>query len=519
MAFCTRDKLYGLHFTVALPHRLQCSPPLTAYFRPVDENNCDNLCFPAYPLEKTNSFEVCAQLPYATRNSSLVIVIHICDSLHNTVVHTAIPYDWICRQRKQLRMKKTEPLDIPINGHLTDQGQIVLRRIGSLVARQPVETVSLTRYAEEEVSLIEYWLSLNTPPCSNVPLILSGVSPCPIYIILLMADCLDAQSFDFSGRLPFTEEDVMIPKWTHDLLLTGKIVTRLQHNCSIHRMIWSMADHMTANISSGTRGDSSQRLFTYPQTNMVNRNTSDIVACRLTFVDVLYHAFFKRDSLSFVGDVPTDVFSSSSGIFNDCKRLMDSHWPCFVIARETDGESYIPLSGFGKRTALNEMIIHNGRTIESGDIMLMHPPQVAPSDIGQACFMVWRDYREEVLSMCLVQKKFDVGHSEFSVQKELGSDICYYASQGLFQFEEQDIFCKSFIRTVCQARSVCGKVRQLNAPSILRPILNTIQALNEVYVNERKTLNWHRGWVSLIASSWECKHRTTLFDAVRQINA
>ncbi len=520
MPFGIRDKLYGFHFNVEVQDYTSYVPPFSTMLRVVevdsDNASSNDLSFETFPSsEKHGSYEVCGQVPHAMKSCTSYVVVHIVDCFHSTITHTVLSYEWIHRQRKQLREKTSEPW-------LSNNCKIVMKRMGRLVATAQYINVSssLTQPTREEVTMLEFWVSLHTPPGSSVPFTLSGVEPCPIYIFLMMSDHLDSQSFDFSGRLPFTQTDVHIPKWSQDLLNTGVLVTQQfngkQQSVDAHKIVWSLADLMMANVSCHLCRDNNTRDgFCYPQTNTVVRNSSDTIATRLCFVDMLYHAITKNDSLPF-SDLRNVDFSTTD-TFSKCKKMMDTHWPCLVIGRQKHGDSFHLLSGFGRRSLLNDMMIHNGTTITSPDIILFKQKEKEPTNdqvIDQAIFIIWRDYNEEVLSMCLLQKKSGIDHTKFSVQRGLGVDLFHSASGDLvYHFQDQPMFCTSIVRTVCQARLECSRVRKLNSPKVLRPILNTHQALDEMQSGD---LNWHMGWVLPVRSSWEREHSTALFDVVRK---
>lgn len=510
MAYGIKDRLFGLHMTLEVSTILR---PLVACTRMVAlDAGVSGKALYHTVIPKTTLFDVECQLPCSLNKEDQYVVLTIveCDRLQRVLFQTELSYHWIKRQKMLLKQRRsTDSLFLSSRVDDDISCQIKLIRVGALVAsrlhpQSPSFNISsYTRLLETEILQLRTWSSLHIPPDMDLPVILSGVWECPLYSMMMMADHIDQIGFSIGQEEGGGEEGGN--KWSRDVANTWRMI----FSSTLHATFWTLVDHLCCNVTSEHHTAWMGKKFPYPQTNTTTRNQCDVIGSRMVIVDLLYQAMFHHKPFQ------ERKMLKSVGFINWLQSITDVYWP-FIGIVKGDHDNFTIICGLGKKEAFKNLVTFQRHCLESEDFILLsvHGKQ-------QLCLVVWRDYKEEVVCVSLLQTCSDIGHLSYDVTHDVGIDIVIHDDDddvnNIFVNPHlETIFSKTLVRSVCQAREICHKTRIINGAPALRPWLNSAQALLEV--QQRKTcIDWHKGWVSRIDSQWEREHTDLLFDRVRQL--
>ncbi len=513
-----KDKTFGLHFTVKLPLPIIRWPSF-AKIRLVKLNieikEFSDLTFDVLPTKTGNVFHVDCQLPGAVDNKGDHVVVTLCDGRHDTIIETAMPYWWIHRQRLFLKkVKKAEPFD-------GEKCKLSIRRMGGRVAVAAPdvteghhERTCAVPDSTKELTHLDRWMLLHSEPGGQIPMVLSGIRPCPFHLLLMMADRFDMDSLNHSGRLRF-EGQMTVSSWSQDVINTCRFVEVTVGATNCHRFFWNVADHLCANVSAEGMSEGNGILFfPYPHPNSVKRANTDRVSDRLAVVDRLYQLLY-RQSLTMASEKNIAMlFTHEKHPWQRSFHLMESHWPCVTVAKSCTSGNFSLVAGLIDKDVAREMLLSDECGLSGSDVVLFDP--FDRRDDHLACSIAWRDYTSEVMCIAMVQTRKDIDHTSFSVTHGIGIRM-HASTEDTYTLEPGRMFCKSLVKTVSESRTTWHRTRQLNGEKILRPILSTASALDTIGNATKNATDWHRGWVTTPSSPWEFSRKTQLFLTTRKI--
>lgn len=506
-----KDRLFGLHMTLEVSTILRSVVASTRMVTLESGVGGNELYHPVIPNVSSTSFDVECQLPHSLNREDQYVILHIaeCDHLQRILFQTEFSYHWIKRQKMLLKQKMpTDSLSATCCFDDRILCRLKLIRVGALVAcrlhsHSPSFNISsYNRLLEKEIIQLRTWASLHIPPNMDLPVTLYGVLECPFYTMMTMADHIDQDWFGSEGASSFP---TILP-WSSDVANTW----RMTKSSMTHDSFWTLVDYLCCNVTSKHHTEWMANRLSYPQTNKTTRNICDVIGCRMVIVDLLYqvmydHRLLKEEEMNMLKLV---------GLSEWLQFITDAYWPFIgIVKKSKDNSSFSIICGLGKKDAFRDLVQLQRHDFEADDFISV---SLQNDTKQQLCLVVWRDYKEDIICMSLLQTCSDIDHLSYDVTQDIGVSIHKHGIKNTTSINQCTVFSKTLVRTVCQAREICHKSRIVNTAPTLRPWLNSTQALVE-YQQGKCCFDWHKGWVTYIKSQWQQQHVESVFDHVRQV--
>lgn len=482
----------------------------------------DKLCsssieymFPIFPLQEVGFYEGRSVVSHPLNRPHVTIALRVRSGQQGTLFHALVTPTWIRHQIIAIKQKKTLPLSLEPVADKGAQCSLTLIRVGRHVARASIwpeqpPTLAAPLMLQKEVALLDTWTSLHTLPCTNVPSSLSGLWRCPLYCLLIMSDHLDEKGFCNPAHVHVPLSPPVPVSWERDVAYAFCMVkNRMGSNCL--RVFWETVDCLACNRSADVVWDDCFRELPFPDTNTVSRCVVDVVACRCIAIDLLFSMWYRKRSF------PEVELLKATGFHSVFRSLFAEHWPLVAVIRRP-GSTHCIASGLGKKSLFKNLVVQERCKVTSDDLSLLYEDGDGPLEV---CMVVWRDYKENVICMSLLQTQSDSSHpKKYDVRQATGLRLFPSGLKGLHTprgTSRETLYTKTLVRPLCKVRGMCNAAMAVNAAPSMRPWLCAHSAFKRSRQKSVQVVDWHKGWITRTGSRWQSLHAQTEFSFTRQI--